>query len=108
MIIFSSCHTHALYESTQQVALRKSSPEMFSHTSRTVRVRSIPSDTEKESLVYHAQELCESQAEQKFFGIFPRRLHIGGQPLVSLAPQSGWQSGTITFPSKELKNRALK
>ncbi|KAI8632895.1 hypothetical protein F5Y19DRAFT_333118 [Xylariaceae sp. FL1651] len=78
---------------------------MFSRSSKTVRIRNIPDDVPKETLVAYAEALCEPQTNRKFLGIFPRRPQIVGHPLVSLAPQSGHQTATITFPSEKLKRK---
>ncbi len=82
---------------------------MFSHTLRTVRIAGISRDTTKASLEDYANVYCTTHSGQKrVCGCFPVRRRVDGKPVVSLAPQREKQTGTITFPSEELKKNAPK
>ncbi|KAI0387075.1 hypothetical protein F5Y04DRAFT_242956 [Hypomontagnella monticulosa] len=77
---------------------------MFSHTSRTIRIRNIENDASRDTIAAYADALCGSYDQRKLLGIIPLR-HSDGKCLVSLAPQSGRQTATITLPSKRLKQK---
>ncbi|KAI1087205.1 hypothetical protein F5B19DRAFT_497612 [Rostrohypoxylon terebratum] len=77
---------------------------MFSRTSRTIRIRNIENDVSKDTIAAYADALCEPHGQRKLLGIIPL-INTGGKRLVSLAPQSGRQTATITFPSKRLKQK---
>jgi hypothetical protein len=68
----------------------------------TVRVKGIASGTPKESLEAYADALCEAHAaaqKKVFLNLwFLRNSPAPGRRVLSIAPQSGHQTGTITFP----------
>ncbi|KAI1326333.1 hypothetical protein F5Y16DRAFT_234913 [Xylariaceae sp. FL0255] len=80
---------------------------MFSHATRTVRITNIGNDVSKDAISAYAEALCESQRRKKLLGVFPLPSN-NSKPVVSLAPQSGQQTATITFPSKKLKPQDSK
>jgi hypothetical protein len=82
---------------------------MFSHASKTVRVNDVSMETKKSTLEVFAETYCKTHGGRKWLcGCFAAARRIGGNPIVSLAPQRGGQTGTISFPSEELKNSVLK
>jgi hypothetical protein len=79
---------------------------MFSQSSRTVRIIGLPREARKTSLDESAELLCEIHAQEgRFCRCFTLRRQAEEHPVVSLAPQGEHQTGTITFPSAELKNK---
>lgn len=77
---------------------------MFSRTSRTIRIRNIENDVSRDTIAAYADALCGPHGQRKLLGIIPLP-NSDGKRLVSLAPQSGRQTATITFPSKRLKQK---
>ncbi|KAI1389255.1 uncharacterized protein F4822DRAFT_442625 [Hypoxylon trugodes] len=87
---------------------------MFSHSSRTVRVSGIPLDIEEEDLADYWRPRSKGSSS-KLLRLVRRLVSLQHQavcnldlPIVSLAPQNQYQTGTITFPSKALKRHALR
>ncbi|KAI1502557.1 hypothetical protein F5X99DRAFT_158405 [Biscogniauxia marginata] len=80
---------------------------MFSHSSRTVRVSGIPLDVEAQDLVDYSKLVSKDHVTKLRF---LRRIAAVDvtPPIISLAPQLQYQTGTITFSSEAFKRRALR
>lgn len=83
---------------------------MHSYSSTAVRVTEIPREINEEDLQEVAQRLCEPRGRKSSFcsSLLLGSLPLKASPVISLAPQFEGKIGTITFPSKRLKRRALK
>jgi hypothetical protein len=78
---------------------------MFSQSSKSVRITGISKDAKRDSLETCAEMHCKIHAGQRWLcGCFPAPRRVGGDPIVSLAPQREKQTATVSFPSKELKS----
>jgi hypothetical protein len=80
---------------------------MFSHSSSTVRVKNIGINTGSESLEAFAS-LAYSPKKQRWracFNLLPSRHQQATKTTISLAPHGGCQVGTITLPSKRIKDQ---
>lgn len=78
---------------------------MFSHASLTARVSGDLSAVTKDAVERRVDDLCKP----KTFGCLKIPWHVQPLPrVVSLAPQVDSQTGTITFPGRKSKERALR
>lgn len=84
---------------------------MFSHTFESVRVTDIPLDADEGVLTQLVHDITmpeSSHGRGKLKSLLGRQpIGDSTQPIMSLAPQLRHKTGTITFPSRELKNQAL-
>lgn len=88
---------------------------MFSRSSKTIRVSGIPPDASVQDLEQYARELLGDARDVSTTTSLRHILGLrheapaGPEPCaVSLAPQMGYQTGTVTFSTQSFKKRALK